>query len=331
MLYFNRHYDKYMLDIARPDYYLNHHMTDIEGIRVESKLALGKTGSFLGNIDFNRERIKSTRLGKHGRDKNSFSLAWQNYELGFLGYDLSLLVDDYSEYDTKVLPQAAIFFMLEPHTKLRASFAESSREPTYTELYYDSPANKGNANLSPEQAYNYEAGIDLDLQQDYNVFLSLTVFRRDSSDLIDWVKDTQSQAYYQARNITKVKTEGVDVGLSFKPIEWAMLKGGYTYIDSDIEKDYSYISKYALNHPDHKVSSQLDFILPFGIQSVRLLYKDRKKYANYLVMGCDLNYKVNKNSSLFVVVDNIFNSGREDIRDNKLPGREINVGIRLVF
>lgn len=330
-LYFKRHHDKYMLDIERPDYYLNHHRTDLEGIMLRAEQGLEEWGLVEAAADISRDDIKSSRLGKHSRSRNSFFLSWRNYRLLPLGYDLSLGVDDYSEYDPEILPQAGLSFRFGPHLNLRSSVSKSARPPTYTELYYDSPANKGNKDLSPEEALSYEIGLDILDSEKKNISFSCTIFRRDSSDLIDWIKQSPAQAYYQAKNITELKIEGMETEVSLRPVQWLEMKAGYVYLDSDIEEDIDYISKYALNHPDHKITTEADFILPFGRQKVKLLYKDRKDYAHYFIMGLDLSYKFVKESILFIKIENIFNSANEDIKDTPLPGRQIQAGVRVKF
>ncbi|MFH1868339.1 MAG: TonB-dependent receptor, partial [Candidatus Omnitrophota bacterium] len=353
-LYFRRHHDKFMLDIERPDFYLNHHVTDIEGFQVETKTDLEGWGEVLAGVDINEEDLKSTRLGKGSRNRSSYFLSWHNYENSIFGYDLSAGVDDYSDYETQVSPQAGIFFILHKNIKLRSAIAKATRTPTYTELYYDSPSSKGNKDLSVEKAMNYEAGVDLFLwyresinttenrrksspkaiflgEGERSAQLSCTIFRRDSSGLIDWVKDNAGQSFYQARNLTEVKTEGIETELSIKPFEPLKLKAGYVYIDSDIEKGFNYISRYALNNPDHKVTTEADIILPIGTQNFRLIYKDRKGRSHYITAATTLSYEIVKGSSLFINVDNIFNSSYEDIENNTLPGREISAGARVKF
>lgn len=331
-LYFRRHHDKFMLDIERPDFYLNHHVTDIEGLQLGAETDLETLGLLSGSVDIREEDLKSTRLGKDSRNRNSYFLSWRNYQHSIIGYDASLAVDDYSDYETEVLPQAGIFFIINKHMKLRSSMARAMRPPTYTELYYDSPTSKGNKDLSVEKAMNYEAGVDLSLGEDErSAQLSCTIFRRDSSDLIDWVKDNAGMSFYQARNLTEVKTEGIETEFKIKPFDFLNIKAGYVYIDSDIEEGFNYISRYALNNPDHKVTTEADIILPFGTQSFRLLYKDRKGRSHYITVATTLSYEIAKGSSLFINVDNIFNSSYEDIENNTLPGREISAGARVKF
>ena len=329
-LYYRRRHDKYMLDIEYPDYYLNHHKTVTEGIQTEAEMDIKAFGSIHAAVDINIQRINSTRLGKDSRGRNSYSLALRNYNNRFFGYDASIRVDDYSEYNTEILPQAGIFLRPVQYLRLRSVIAKSARPPNYTELFYDSPSNKGNKDLSPEKALNYEVGADLTFNDNEDIKIRCTIFRRDSDNLIDWIQ-RPSTGFYQATNITQVKTEGPEAGLDAKVCGWLNIKGSYSYIDSDIDEDQDYISKYALNQPDHKVFSQADILLPFGKQSVRLLYKNRKGYSSYLILGSTFNYKLNKYSSLFLIVDNWFDSTYWDIRDNTLPGRQLMIGTRVKF
>jgi len=330
-LYYRRRHDKYMLDIENPDYYLNHHKTIIKGVQTEAEMDIKTFGSIQAVVDINRQSINSTRLGMDSRGRNSYSLALRNYKNIFFGYDASIRVDDYSDYNTDILPQAGIFLRPVQYLKLRSSVAKSARPPNYTELFYDSPSNKGNKDLSPEKALNYEVGAGLAFNDNEDIKISCTVFRRDSDNLIDWIQSPSNTGFYQATNITQVKTEGLQAGLDVKAFEWLNIKANYSYIDSDIAEDQDYISKYALNQPVHKIFSQVNIMLPFGRQSVRLLYKNKKGYSSYLIFGSTFNYKLNKYSSLFLIIDNWFDSTYWDIRGNTLPGRQLMAGTRLRF
>jgi len=330
-LYHRRRHDKYMLDIENPNYYLNKHKTIIEGVQTEVEIDIKALGSIQAVVDINKQSIDSNRLGIDSRDRNSYSLAWRNYENIFFGYDASIRVDDYSDYSTEILPQAGIFLCPVKYLKIRSVIGKSARPPNYTELFYDSPSNKGNKDLSPEKALNYEAGADLTFNDNEDIRIRCTIYRRDSDNLIDWIKNPPDADFYEAENITKVKTEGLEIGLDIKVCKWFYAKGNYSYIDSDIVENENYISKYALNQPDHKVFSQADILLPFGRQSVRLLYKNRKGYSSYLLLGSTFNYNLNKYSSLFLVIDNWFDSTYWDVRDNILPGRQVMAGTRVKF
>jgi vitamin B12 transporter len=330
-LYYRRHHDKFILDRERPDFYLNRHKTEIIGLLRDSEIALDAYGILQAAIDINQESIKSTNLGKDARNRYSYSLIWKNYHNFHFGYDASLRVDTYSEYNTQMLPQAGIYIRPAGWISLRSSASKASRPPSYTDLFYEDPYNKGNENLSPEKAITYEAGADFIFGEDNRLKLSFTLFMRDADNLIDWIKRSDSDKFFYAENITRVKSEGLELELNANISSWLNIGAGYAYINSDIKKREDYISKYALNHPDHKVSAQAGIILPFGTQNISMLYKNRKGYSSYILMGCDLNYILNKNAGIFLTVDNIFDQVYWDIRDNTLPGRQVMAGIKARF
>src|SRR5690606_38842340 len=57
-------------------------------------------------------------------------------------------------------PTVAAGYWLSPHAKLRASVSRAYRVPSFTDLYYQDPANRGNPDLRPERAWGYEGGLD---------------------------------------------------------------------------------------------------------------------------------------------------------------------------
>jgi vitamin B12 transporter len=330
-LYYRKHHDKFLLDTTRPDFYLNHHKTGIKGICMDSSLDFGLYGMAQGFIDINKQSIKSTNLGKASRGRHSYSLIWKNHTNFYFGYEMSLRVDDYSKYSTEVLPQAGAYLRPVKWLLLRSSVSKSARPPSYTDLFYEDPANKGNKDLSPERALSYELGGDFVFGENDIFNLSLTFFRRDADNLIDWVKDSDSDMFFQARNLTRVKTEGLEVDLRADIMKWLKLKAGYSYVDSDIKRTGNYISKYALNHPDHKIAAGADIVLPFGTQNINMVYKNKKHYNSYFLMGCNFSYSLNKYAGVFLTIENLLNTTYWDIRDNTLPGRQIMAGLKARF
>jgi vitamin B12 transporter len=330
-LYYRKHHDKFMLDAARPDFYLNRHKTGIKGALVESYMDFDFYGLIQAAIDINEQSIKSTKLGKDNRNRYSYSLTWKNHTPLSFGYDISLRVDDYSAYKTQILPQAGAYFKLTDGIRLRSSISKSARPPNYTELFYEDPANKGNRKLDPESAINYEAGTDFIFGRAGKYRLSVTAFMRNSDNLIDWIKYSEADVVYQAKNIAKTRTEGLEADFSIDIERWLKIKTGYSYIDLDIKKTEHYISKYALNRPGQKVFTQLDIILPAGRQSINLMYKNKKNYNSYFLLGCHLRYDLGKHAGLLLTVENIFNSKYWDIEGNTLPGRQILAGVKAEF
>jgi vitamin B12 transporter len=328
--YYRRHHDKFMLDKNKPDFYLNHHRTDIKGVLLNSQADMDVYGLLKACLDINEQSIRSSKLGTHSRKRLSYSAIWENHSNTQFGYDISARIDDYSEYDTQCLPMAGAYFMPSDNVKVRAQAGKSSRMPSYTELFYQDPSNMGNSALVPETAISYEAGLDFFKKKSHGFDISITVFKRDMDNMIDWIKYQSSDSFYRAENITKAHSEGLEAEIRADISNVFKLLLGYSYVDTRV-KDSGYVSKYALDYPCHKVFSQADIVLPFGRQEINIIYKDKKEYTSYFILGCCLRYDINKNTGMFLNIDNIFDIAYWDIRDNTLPGRQVMAGIKAEF
>ena len=139
--------------------------------------------------------------------------------------------------------------------KLFASVNQALRLPTFTDLYYDGPTNKGNPNLLPETSLTSELGIKYNSK---NIKVSLTVFNRLGKNTIDWVRLSDT-IDWQAQNITNLITQGAEFSAFYlfeKGIFFKKISISYSYIN--ITKQSSeYISKYALDYLKHKATFSL--------------------------------------------------------------------------
>jgi outer membrane receptor for ferrienterochelin and colicin len=79
------------------------------------------------------------------------------------------------------------------------------------------------------------------------------------------------------------------------------------------------------------LSAKIELSLPFGVQRVDIIYKNKKDYNSYLLAGCGINYDLSRDVSLFLTVDNMLNKAYWDIADNPLPGRKYLAGVRARF
>ncbi|MCK5347567.1 MAG: TonB-dependent receptor, partial [Candidatus Heimdallarchaeota archaeon] len=157
-IYYRRHWDKFILDRNRPDWYKNFHKNYLYGGEFEV-IMKNPLGDLSYGMDLAREEIKSTSLGDHSRDR--LAIFFENrtdFEKWFL--DTSARIDYYSSFGWQFNPNLGIGIFINPEFKLRASAARSFRAPTFTDLYYVSPANVGNPDLTPEKAWSFDLGVD---------------------------------------------------------------------------------------------------------------------------------------------------------------------------
>ena len=142
--------------------------------------------------------------------------------------------------DSAVSPKVAAVFKPLADTIVKASVGRAFRAPNIYELYKTWTSSYGtvyhsNPDLDPETLWNYEIGVDQYLFS-RRLKLSATYFHTDIDDLI--------YSYYEGKNQYKenageAKIDGIELGISAKPVDWLRLWGNYTYNDSEIKKhDY---------------------------------------------------------------------------------------------
>jgi len=288
-------------------------------------------GEVMVGLEGAREDQESTNLGDRTRDHGAIYVNGNVDLFEIYMLNAGVRVDSYSDFETQYSPEVGLAVIPQPDIKLRLSAGHSFRIPNFTELYYDSPANQGNADLSPEEANSIEAGIDFGLNKDMPVDISLTVFRMEQKDIIDWIKDPPSAAQYQAQNITRANIKGFESRIGLRPVDYISGSLAYSYIDSDIKKEGTFTSKYALNHPIHQVNASVSLILPLGTQRVNMLYKDKKTERDYFLL--DLHFSVTPKEDVEIYLDilNLTDENYEEVAGIPMPGISYFAGVKTEF
>jgi len=335
LVYYRRHWDKYILDRSRPSWYINYHTSYSYGGGLKLNFNL-PFADFLIGTEIGEEKITSTQLGNYSRDKGAVFLEFNSDIKNKLMINLGLRETHYENLGWETSENVNIAYVITPVVKFRGSISKSFRIPSFTELYYDSPANKGDSNLNPEKNWTYELGMDFR----YNQLIGggITVFKRKADNLIDWVKGTTSDPW-EAKNIDKMDTYGIEIESRFTP---ETLKGfnitelslGYTYMDSN--KDIGgLLSKYALNYLEHQFSSGIKFKFPKNCNlNTSLIYKQRVNQRHYFMLDAKLsknNELRNLNIEYFINATNILNTSYSEVSGVSMPGRWVETGIRVEF
>ena len=330
-LYWRRHEDTYIYIRDNPSIYKNDHISHKLGLQNNISIFsdIGITGI---GIDLSNTWLSSNNLGERNRfittifaeqliNKNKFSftpgLAFSIYEKP--SNDL---------FKSKLFPGIDIGYKLSNKISLNANIGETFRIPTFTDLYYSDPNNQGNENLDPEKAFTSEIGLKL---KEKNYGISLSLFRRKSDDLIDYVKANPDDKW-SPQNIKNVITTGIEfdsklilnINNSLNTINL-----GYAYINDDYEKDI--LSRYSLNSYRHRLILNFDFKLTKSISNY-LSYRygireipdeNNRSVIDYKIMMQRDRWKVTLN------LNNIFDSKYYETNLVQMPGRNITVGLNI--
>ncbi len=331
-IYWRKNIDEFVLDKDNPAFYKNNHLTNVLGIesQITTKIFGGTTN--LG-LEYNYDDIKSNNLGQHNRIKLGITAEQKINIYKSLSFNLSGYLYNYSnKYSTigwKFWPGINIAYSPTSNIKFYTNFGRAFRIPNYTELFYNDPVTKGNANLKPEESTNYEGGFNYK----HKIFTTnISFFRKEGSNLIDYVMNKNS--IWKAKNITTINTNGFEFNSTIKFSNKlffdliSKIKFGYTYLTSD--KIFSqYISRYTLRYLRHSLKVTIFTKLPFNLrQSWALKYGDRINLNDYFTIDTKLQREFDK-FNIFIQATNLLNKPYEEIPGVLLPGRFIVAGINF--
>lgn len=321
-LFFRRHKDKFILRRNNPAS-VNYHTTYIYGL--DSGLSLpAAIGSFIFNADLVEEEINSTNLGKHSRLHQALGAGFLPEIIPELEAECRFRLDHYNKWEWQESYNFGLGYgIIRDKLKLSASAGRSFRLPSFTELYYSAPGNKGDPNLKVEKADNFKAGVKF---KDKGLELGIEGFLRRGYNLIDWTR-LSSQDDWQATNLGRVDFRGAEFSA-----KWGQQAAfSYTYIDAD-KKTSGFFSKYALDVLKHQLLLGL-YTRVFGLQmDYSLSYNQRYYGETYFVGGIYIGKRITRGDfsfEPFLKIDNFTNTKYSENPGVLLPGRWIKSGLKF--
>lgn len=321
--YWRRNDDEFLLDYTDPSFYQNIHQTDVYGFELSSSIhsLLGST-SFGG--EYSKDIITSTNLGDHERERKGIFLEHLFSPFEKLNVNAGVFLNKYDKIDWKFWPGIDLSYQLNKELRFYTTYGKAFRIPTYTELYYSSPANIGNPDLESEEVANYELGFYFNRK---NILLNAALFLKKGKNIIDWYRSNTEEPW-QVRNIAEVTTTGFEFSFEYNLNELYIntFSVGYTYLNSDKETE-SFDSRYFLEHLRHQAVLKVNNKLPFNVnQSWNFRFEDRINYDDYFIIDTRLARVIDNFIASFSV-NNLLDSKYIDISGVELPGRWIKVGL----
>ena len=194
--------------------------------------------------------------------------------------------------------------------------------------------NLGNPDLRAEQAWAYEAGVDLYPNDSFS--LHATAFHRRTDEQIDYAMLTPADTVWLARNLHRVETHGLELDAEVTHALGAgqlRLTATYTWLDANLGAvAEGSVFKYALTNARHLFQAHAAFdvrALSFGTQ---MLWKDRLEGSSYSVVSVRAGYRLDlgrQRLGLFSEIRNLFDTDYAEIFDAPMPGRWWLFGVRL--
>lgn len=240
---FRRHTDLFVLYRDRPQVFTNRHAVESFQAAVRRYEDLWPAARLHYGVEGYRDAIVSNNLGRHDRARGAAYAAFDVRALRRFSFSVGVRDEVFGSGEHEWSPSFSAGAWLSPQWKLRASASRAFRLPTYTDLYYQDPANRGSADLRPEQAWSYESGVDWNPGS--RVRASAAIFHRRERDVIDYVR-TSPADIWRATNFQRLAFTGVEASVWLRDVElhYTGLRGAQSALDG-------YLSKYVFNYPVH--------------------------------------------------------------------------------
>ena len=255
---YRRHTDNFMLCKPgcvfggvqfAPQDFLNIHQLDTWQGNYAVTGRLHRRVRWAAGMQYLSEAIDSTVAGQRDRDRGSAYINLDTRPTDKMTLSIGVREEVWKKWRGQTSPNVAAGYWLGKGVKIRGQAASAFRIPTYTDLYHRDPGNVGNPNLVPENAWNYEAGVDWYGQRGTRV--SATYFRRLEDNTIDWVRDDGSNVF-QARNFQELDFNGGEIEVRHRFSGAAEVWGNYTVLRASSRLPVNAVSRYTFNFPQNQ-------------------------------------------------------------------------------
>ena len=238
--------------------------------------------------------------------------------------------DDHEDFGSNTSFAANAALALPTDTILRASYGEGFKAPTLFQL--NAPF-FGNADLRPETAESWDAGIEQQLVGNA-LSIAATWFHRNTVNQIDF--DLVSFTY---NNIAATRAEGLEVALAMRPNRDVSFEASYSYVDTE-NRSPGFEGNALARRPRHSISASFDYAPETGpalgatITGVGDSFDDPGNFTRldgYVLVGLRAAIQVADRYELYGRIDNAFDERYQTVATYGSPGRAAYVGVRARF
>ncbi|MBN1782020.1 TonB-dependent receptor [bacterium] len=319
-----QHRDHFVLDFTNPEWYINDHITESFGTESSLVFQLTRHIRMAAGGDFLYESLESTSMGDYAQERmGAFTeIVLQLPKQCVL--NTGLRMDRHQTWGLHISPSVNIGIKTFKSFNWRAAFGHIFRAPSFTERYYNSPANIGDPTLQPESGWNAETGCDGRLR---NVNVSMTAFRRSEKERIDWIA-YQTGDPWRAVNLGTLTSTGTSFSVSGNTHGLLRWSCHYTWIHQKTPAK-NVASKYQLRALRHHAGMQWHLAGPWKTNpSFFLEFKQRKGDPPIMLASfkCSRQFA---NSRLIIQGINLFGTHYEEILNVPMPGRYFMGGVEI--
>jgi len=272
---------------------MNRHNTDNAGARLWTDFDwTGGTTTLGGDYAFNH--IYSTNLGEklsvphghytHAKARHTGNV-WLRHAKQWRRFDAAASAGvSLTPYGTSALWNVSGGWRPAAGLHLAVGASQSMRLPTFTDLYYSSPAQINNLDLIPEKAVTYR--IEADYVKD-RWSASLRTYYRAGRDIIDWVWREDMDGKWHSEQTSRLDTYGVELTGGYAAAEGFLRRAtlSYGYITTD--RNTEVVARSAMDFMKHKAALAVEvrFLRRMSLALTASVYDRNGSYTDYPTPG----------------------------------------------
>jgi vitamin B12 transporter len=261
-----------------------------------------------------------------------------------LSLTAGLRYDDHDTFGDHTTARASAAWSITPSTILRTSYGEGFKAPTLYQLY----SQYGNLDLGAEQAEAWDAGVEQRLFSN-KVTLAATYFRRDTTDMIDFVScfddivparcTAQPDGYYD--NVQAAEAKGVELSFAAQLTEKLALSANYTSMESeDVARGSDNFGRSLARRPKETANALVSYEWPIGLTTAVAVQHAGRSFDNaantrvldgYTLVDFRASFAVTQSFEIYGRVENAFDDDYETVFRYGTLGRTFYGGVRQSF
>lgn len=309
------------------------HILKTLGMELQGEVATESHALVVGG-DFYRDDLDSTANGTENQTRWSAFGQFEYSPTSRLTLLMGLRYDAHSDFSNELSPRAGALLNLTDSTRLRVSGGRAYRAATLNDRFWpDTGWVRGNPDLDPETAWEYEVALDQDIG-DMGRF-TLAGFDRHVDDLIAWAPD--QNGVWEPMNLSDARIWGGEAEVYLYPVQLLRLGGNYTYLHpQDRDTD-----EYIIGKLRHQANAWVEFG-PVRDATLRLdgfyyyYYEEpQRTNNNFVVMNATFTKAFMLRSAiemeLTLSVKNVLDKGYEETPGFPMPPRQWIAGVTAYF
>ncbi|WP_257667974.1 TonB-dependent receptor plug domain-containing protein [Parapedobacter tibetensis] len=310
--------------------YRNMHRSQVISYEFNSRYR-GNFGELGFGAELRNDIIRSTSLGDRNRFNYGFYGEFRADKVDRLSLSLGAYLNYNSDFGWRVYPGLDAGYNFYGNWKVFVNTGTGQRIPTFTDLYYQGAGNRGNPNLTSENAYYAEGGLKF-IGPKWQ--LNASYFYRRIDDFIDWTRKSLEDPWVPD-NFLQNNTNGVNLSISYRwPTQQpsnGYITFAYNYLDPKFKQyDDNNLSRYAIESLRHQAVAMMNYhIGKVGLTAAER-FVERISYRRYFLTDVRATLSLGA-YQLYLDANNIFDKRYIEAAAVPMPGRWVSLGLKYAL